>query len=147
RTYIQTKVARRSVGLTVKTNALYWLLVRLARPVERLSTHLAIAPSVGSVPKKIKATYLVRALRFDPETVASALDTLERIGLIRRVKLRGGYFAVGIPPLTDEQRSWWRDRENSESVGLKELFGLPSPLAAAPGKVESIRVRALSNHG
>lgn len=136
RTHLPTKEAK-GRGLTLITSMLYWRLVDWAEEVKNSGGQGAIHPEISvkrGRRKGLSIAYLVDALRCDPKTVRAALSRLEQLGLIRRIGLGTGFFAVAISVQPDHQDLWRKTWSARNQPSFKDLFGVPA--VATPEIIE-----------
>lgn len=134
RTYLPTKEAKQK-GLTLITSMLYWRLVDWAEEVKNSGGQGAIHPEISSKRgrrKGLSIAYLVDALRCDAKTVRAALGRLEKLGLIRRIGLGTGYFAVAITVQPNHHELWRKAWGAKNQPSYQDLFGVPAVATPEP---------------
>lgn len=123
---------RWSTTLSVRTNLLFWHLVKLGHPVNSMPGYHKVGGDPNSPPKFLTVEYLARALRCYRKTVTRGLQRLQELNLITIQFLGRKKFVVGIPPIETQVRLWrdsWGDKRGKEvavEVTADSLFGLPS---------------------
>jgi len=130
--YDRVYLPRSSTTLSVRTNLLYWHLVRLGEPVDRMPGHLV---SRGHGKGYLTNTYLANGLGCDRRTVKRGLKRLLHLRLITIQHDGPKKFVVGVRPINDRRVLWrdsWKpggDTETFPPVTAKSLFGSPSSAA------------------
>jgi hypothetical protein len=116
-----------SAVLPVRANLLFWHLVRLGKPVEKMPGHLRIG---GEGNKYLTDVYLARGLNCDRKTAHRCLRRLRKLGLINTHPYAKGY-AVGVFPLKQNvglwRRTWQQQPKVAAPLTMQELFAVPSP--------------------
>lgn len=134
--YDRVFLPRTSSTLTIRTNLLFWHLVRLGEEVRGMPDCLQVGNSGKKYPRYLTDTYLAKAIRCERKTIRSGLKRLSDLGLIQCRKRAKG-FAVAISSLKDHV-GLWRDKWNKKKVvnqpplSVKELFGVPSSAVSEP---------------
>lgn len=131
--YDRVYLPRSSTVISVKTNALFWHLVKLGHSVDRMPGYLKVGEHPKDHMKYLSAEYLATGLRCYRRTVARGLTRLRQLGLITMQRTGQKSFVVGIPPIGTNadlwRDSWTRTRRTEGStaeVTAESLFGVPS---------------------
>lgn len=130
--YDRVYLPRSSTTLSVRTNLLYWHLVRLGEPVDRMPGHLVAR---GHGKPYLTNVYLANGLGCDRRTVARGLKRLRDLRLIKIQHDGPKKFVVGVRPIGDRRVLWrdaWKpggDTDSFPPVTAKSLFGAPSSTA------------------
>lgn len=136
--YDRVYLPRSHTAISVKTNALFWHLVKLAYPVDGMPGYF-----MAGVPARVKGihlseTYLANGLGVYRKTVSRGLKRLQQLGLIRIERDSRKSFVVGIPPIgvkVDLWRDKWKQAKQaacSREITAETLFGVPSSEALMP---------------
>jgi hypothetical protein len=131
--YDRVYLPRSSTVMSVKTNALFWHLVKLGHSVDRMPGYLKVGGHSEDHMKYLSAEYLATGLRCYRRTVARGLTRLRQLGLITMQRTGRNSFVVGIPPIGTNadlwRDSWTRTRRTegaTAEVTAESLFGVPS---------------------
>ena len=137
--YDRVFLPRSSTVLSVRTNHLFWHLVRISYAVERMPGHHMVGGHPENPPKYLTAEYLANGLNCDPRTVTRGLKRLQRLKLIKSQRWGRNRFVVGIPPLRAVGVHWrddWnrvrREVEPPPEITAESLFAVPSPERLEP---------------
>lgn len=140
--YDKVFLPRSSTVLSLRTNILFWHLVRLSKPVEGMPGYFQAGGFAGSPVKRLSTKYLAKGLGCDRRTASRAVKRLRALGLItiNQRKWRGkSYFVVGIPPIGTNACLWRSSWKSSKDEGppdleitAEELFGVPSAVVLEP---------------
>jgi hypothetical protein len=137
--YDRVFLPRSSTVLSVRTNHLFWHLVRISYAVSRMPGHHMVGKHPETPPKYLTAKYLANGLNCDPRTVTRGLKRLQRLKLIKIQFWKQKKFVVGIPPLRDVDVHWrddWnrvrREVEPPPEITAESLFAVPSPERLEP---------------
>lgn len=129
--YDKVYLPRSSETLSVRTNLLFWHLVRLGHPVDGMPGHLQVGGNQVNWPKFLTLEYLAKGLGCAPKTIRRGLRRLKELDLLKTQSVEDG-FVVGLTPIR-ERASLWRDgwkttrkKEVTTEVTAKSLFGVPS---------------------
>jgi hypothetical protein len=147
--YDRVYLPRAHTAISIKTNLLYWHLVKLGHAVDRMPGYLQVGGHTASPGFYLTAEYLAKGLRCDRKTISRGIARLKQLGLIT-VKPKGTRsFVVGIPPIGAKADLWrdsWgttrRSDESSFEITAESLFGLHSqdPLVPADDYARGIGV-------
>jgi DNA-binding MarR family transcriptional regulator len=139
-----------SKTLSVRTNALFWHLVKLGRPVQGMPGYLKVGDVPGSFPAYLSHVYLARGLGMCRKTVARGLGRLIQLGLVTVYKRDHNEWYVGVLPLAKQSHLWrdaWQQSAPKVPVTAKELFGFPSSASLkAAVQMEKPLMRKLLQH-
>lgn len=131
--YDRVYLPRSSTVLSVKANALFWHLVKLGQPVDRMPGYLWVEGHPNGPLKYLSATYLANGLRCYRRTVARGLARLVELGLIKIQRKNSSSIVVGIPPIGTKANLWrdsWGGGRTAGSrnveITAESLFGVPS---------------------
>ena len=137
--YDRVFLPRSSSTLSVRTNRLFWHLVKLGHPVERMPGYLQVGGQSGKIPKYLTDVYLAKGQGCSRGTIARSLRRLVGLGLLTIQPIEENRFAVGIPPIGTKANFWretWNGRAAREKpvveVTAESLFGVPSGEALEP---------------
>lgn len=137
--YDRVYLPRYSTAISVKTNALFWHLVKLGHPVDRMPGYLKVGGHPDDHMKYLSAEYIAKGLRCYRRTVARGLTRLVQLGLITMQRTGQKSFVVGIPPIGTKadlwRDSWTRTRRTdgaTAEVTAESLFGVPSRAKLTP---------------
>jgi len=137
--YDRVFLPRSSTVLSVKTNHLFWHLVRISYAVKSMPGYHMAGGHPENPPKYLTLKYLARGLNCCPRTVGRGLKRLGRLKLIRIQRWDRNKFVVGIPPLRDVDVHWrddWnrvrREVEPPPEITAESLFAVPSPERLEP---------------
>jgi hypothetical protein len=137
--YDRVYLPRSSTVMTVKTNALFWHLVKLGHSVDRMPGYLKVGEHPKDHMKYLSSEYLATGLRCYRRTVARGLTRLRQLGLITMQRTGQKSFVVGIPPIGTKADLWrdsWTRTRRMESataeVTAESLFGVPSQEKLTP---------------
>ena len=149
--YDRVYLPRSSTTLSIRTNALFWHLVRLGMPVQGMPGHLQVGGIPNTAPRFLTQEYLARGVGIYRRTVSRGLKRLLGLGLITVVSRGRHAFFVGVRPLKQNAHLWrdeWQETEVDKPVTAKELFGVPSkaPVKTTP-PVERPIIRRLLQYG
>lgn len=156
--YDRVYLPRSSSTLSVRTNRLFWHLVKLGQPVGRMPGYLQVGGQSGKIPKYLTHTYLANGQGCSRGTIARSLRRLKALGLLTIQLTEENQFVVGIPPIRANARFWrgtWNGRTRREKpvveVTAESLFGVPSGEALEPGLAldgqAGLQLRALGIKG
>jgi hypothetical protein len=156
--YDRVYLPRSSSTLSVRTNRLFWHLVKLGQPVGRMPGYLQVGGQSGKIPKYLTHTYLATGQRCSRGTIARSLRRLKALGLLTIKLTEKKRFVVGIPPIGANAHFWrekWNGRAAREKsvveVTAESLFGVPSGEALEPGLAldgqAGLQLRALGIKG
>lgn len=131
--YDRVYLPRSSTVLSVRTNRLFWHLVRLGQPVEGMPGYLQVGGQPGRYPEYLTHKYLANGQGCSRGTIARSLRRLTSLGLVTTQQIDEKGFVVGIPPLGRNAHLWretWTGRAAREEtvveVTAESLFGVPS---------------------
>jgi hypothetical protein len=156
--YDRVYLPRSSSTLSVRANGLFWHLVKVGQPVDRMPGYLQVGGHAGRMPKYLTDKYLARGQRCSRGTIARSLRRLKGLGLLTTQSIGENQFVVGIPPIGANARFWrdtWNGRTRREKpvveVTAQSLFGVPSgealePALALDGQA-GLQLRALGIKG
>ena len=138
--YDRVYLARSSMTISVKTNCLFWHLVKIGFPLENMPGYLQAGGDKKA--KWLTNEYLAKGLRCCPRTVGRGLKRLTELRLIS-IDRRGRHkFFVGIRPLTHNASLWRESWKNvivdDGPVTVQSLFGLPSSAELIPDLREDL---------
>lgn len=135
-----------STTLSVRTNQLFWRLMRISHPVARMPGYHQAGAHPDRPPRHLSAKYLARGLGCDRRTATRSLGRLRRLKLITILQVGPKKFVVGIPPI-GESAALWRDgwtragrKEEPVEITAESLFLVPSPETLEPAKETQTRV-------
>lgn len=128
--YDSVYLPRSSTAISIKTNALYWHLVKLGFAVDQMPGYLQVGGNPKGHPKYLTVEYLAKAIRVYRKTVTRSLKALRELDLVRVQFTSKKRFVCGLPPIGTNARLWretWGGRKRAEvEVTAESLFGLPS---------------------
>jgi hypothetical protein len=137
--YDRVYLPRSSSTLSVRTNRLFWHLVKLGQPVDRMPGCLQVGGQPSRFPQYLTTEYLSRGLGCYRRTVARGLARLRELGLITVQQNGKKRFVVGVPPVGRNAHLWrveWKGTNEAEDpvveVTAESLFGVPSGEALQP---------------
>ena len=137
--YDRVYLPRSSTVMSVKTNALFWHLVKLGHSVDRMPGYLKVGEHPEDHMEYLSAEYLAKGLRCYRRTVTRGLTRLRQLGLITMQRTERKSFVVGIPPIATNadlwRDSWTRTRRTdgaTAEVTAESLFGVPSRAKLTP---------------
>jgi len=156
--YDRVYLPRSSGTLSVRANRLFWHLVKLGQPVDRMPGYLQVGGQLGRFPEYLTHTYLANGQGCSRGTIARSLRRLKALGLLTIQLTKKNQFVVGIPPIGANARFWrekWNGRAAREKpvveVTAETLFGVPSGEALEPGLAldgqAGLQLRALGIKG
>ena len=128
-----------STTLSVKTNHLFWHLVRIGFPLQCMPGYHMAGGHPNEPPRYLTREYLARGLNCCPRTVSRGLERLRQLRLISIQQLSRNRFVVGIPPINESAVLWrdeWkktsRESEVTPEVTARSLFAVPSAERLTP---------------
>lgn len=128
--YDRVYLPRSSTAISIKTNALYWHLVKLGFAVEGMPGCLQVGGNPEGHPKYLTVEYLSKAIRVYRKTVTRSLKALKELDLVRVQFTSRRRFVCGLPPIGTNaslwRDSWGRSKQAAVEVTAESLFGLPS---------------------
>ena len=128
--YDRVYLPRSSTAVSLKTNALYWHLVKLGFAVDRMPGCLQVGGDPNGHPKYLTISYLAKAIRVYRKTVTRSLKALQELDLVRVQFKSRKRFVCGLPPIGTNaslwRESWARSKKVEVEVTAESLFGLPS---------------------
>jgi predicted transcriptional regulator len=128
--YDRVYLPRSYTTISIKTNALYWHLVKLGFPVEGMPGYLQVGGDPKSHPQYLTIEYLAKGIRVYRKTVARSLKTLRELDLVRVQFKSRKRFVCGLPPIGTNtslwRESWGGGKQAEVEVTAESLFGLPS---------------------
>lgn len=143
--YDYTCLPRSTSVLSVRTNALFWHLMKLGYPVDSMPGYHQVGGTTKRPPPFLTVKYLANGLKCYRKTIARGLKRLVELDLIRiqydgerRFGEKQKRFFVGIPPIGTSadlwRNSWSREggKEADTEVTAESLFGLPSKASLVP---------------
>lgn len=130
--YDRVYLPRSSTAISVKTNLLYWHLVKLGEPVYGMPGCLKVGGDPDGHPPYLTIEYLAQAIRAYRKTVSRSMRALQELGLVRVQFTSRRKFVCGLPPI-GTNASLWRDSWSPTggavevaNVTAESLFGVPS---------------------
>jgi hypothetical protein len=137
--YDRVYLPRSSSTLSGRTNRLFWHLVKLGQPVDRMPGYLQVGGQSGKTPKYLTHKYLAKGQGCSRGTIARSLRRLVGLGLLTIQRIGENQFVVGIHPISTKASFWretWNGRTRREKpvveVTAESLFGVPSGEALEP---------------
>jgi predicted transcriptional regulator len=137
--YDRVCIPQSSSVLSVKTNAIFWRLYKLGRPVQSMPGYLQAGGHAECPVRFFTNKYLAAGLRCHRTTIRNGLQRLKKLGLIGTYKIDPSIhpdgFVVGIPPITNHLDLWRKKRSRKAAsvvVTAQQLFGVPSAMVVAP---------------
>lgn len=137
--YDRVYLPRSTSVLSVRTNALFWHLMKLGYAVDSMPGYHQVGGNSKRPPPFLTVEYLAQGLRCYRKTIARGLKRLLELNLIRihydgnrRFGDSQKRFVIGIPPIGTSadlwRDSWTRSRTEDAitEVTAESLFGLPS---------------------
>ena len=128
--YDRVYLPRSSTAISIKTNALYWHLVKLGFAVDQMPGYLQVGGNPEGHPKYLTVEYLSKAIRVYRKTVTRSLKALRELDLVRVQFTSRRRFVCGLPPIGTNaslwRDSWGRSKQAEVEVTAESLFGLPS---------------------
>ena len=131
--YDRVYLPRSSSTLSVRTNRLFWHLVKLGQPVDRMPGYLQVGGQLGRFPEYLTHTYLANGQGCSRGTIARSLRRLKALGLLTIQLTEENQFVLGIPTIGTKAHFWretWNGRAAREKpvveVTAESLFGVPS---------------------
>ncbi len=135
-----------STTLSVRTNQLFWRLVRISHPVAGMPGYHNAGAHPDKPPRHLSAKYLARGINCDRRTTTRALTRLQGLKLITIQQVLPRKFVVGIPPV-GELAALWRDgwkrvrrEEKPAEITAESLFAVPSTSALEPSRETQTQV-------
>jgi hypothetical protein len=132
--YDRVYLARSSVTISVRTNCLFWHLVKIGFPLANMPGYLQAGGDKKA--KWLTNEYLAKGLRCCPRTVGRGLKRLAELRLISICRRGRHNFFVGIRPLARNsslwRKSWKAVVADNEPVTAQSLFGVPSSAELIP---------------
>jgi len=136
--YDRVYLPRSSTAISVKTNYLYWHLVKLGVPVTGMPGCLQVGGEADGYPPYLTIEYLAKAIRVYRKTVSRSIKALGELDLVRVQYLDRKRFVCGLPPIGARSNLWrtsWNRRGETlapSAITAESLFGLPSSSALKP---------------
>lgn len=136
--YDPVYLPRSSTAISVKTNLVYWHLVKLGVPVMGMPGCLQVGGDPNGHPPYLTIEYLAKAIRVYRKTVSRSMKALRELDLVRVQYLDRNRFVCGLPPIGTRSNLWrtsWNQVGGtvaSPAVTAESLFGLPCTSALKP---------------
>jgi len=138
--YDRVFLPRSSSVLSVRTNLLFWHLVRLGHAVDSMPGYHQVGGSSSHPPKYLTVEYLAQGLRCYRKTIKRSLTRLRELNLVRIQFTGKRRFVIGLPPIGTRADLWrdsWKASGKEKAVTevtAESLFGLPSHDILKPSK-------------
>lgn len=131
--YDRVYLPRAHTAISIKTNLLFWHLMKLGHAVDRMPGYFRVGGHPASPGFYLSAEYLAKGLRCDRKTISRGIARLKQLGLITVQPKGPRSFVVGIPPIGAKANLWrdgWgttpRSDESNVEITAESLFGLHS---------------------